>query len=75
MTKEIKPTEARQGRSGSQVLVILICGLILAAIVWWGVGLYGEAIEPDDPVGGAPIEQPAEETPTQPEPEGALSPN
>lgn len=66
MTKEVKPTEARQGRKGWQVLVILVCALILVAIVWWAVGWYGEAIDPDDPVGGEPIEQPEEVTPTQP---------
>jgi hypothetical protein len=66
MTKEVKPTEARQGRRGWQVLVVLICALILAALVWWGVGIYGTAIEPADPVGGDPLEQPEEVTPTQP---------
>jgi cytoskeletal protein RodZ len=66
MAKEIKPTEARQGRRGWQVLVILICALILVGIVWWGVGIYGTAIEPDEPVGGEPAEQPEEMTPTQP---------
>lgn len=73
MTKEVKPTEARQGRRGTPVLVILIVGLLLALIVWWGVGLYGTAIEPadQDQVGGDPIEQPAEEGPTQPEPDAA----
>ena len=73
MTKEVKPTEARQGRRGTPVLVILIVGLLLALIVWWGVGLYGTAIEPadQDQVGGDPIEQPAGETPTQPEPDAA----
>jgi cytoskeletal protein RodZ len=66
MAKEVKPTEARQGRKGWQVLVILICALILAGIVWWGVGVYGTAIEPDDPVGGDPIEQPEDETSSLP---------
>ena len=50
-----------------------LSGVLLALIVWWGVGLYGTAIEPadQDQVGGDPIEQPAEETPTQPEPDAA----
>lgn len=60
MTKIIDKNRARQGRSGWQVLVVLVCALALAALVWWGVGLYGEAIAPDDPVGGAPAEQPEE---------------
>jgi hypothetical protein len=59
MTKEIDPNKARQGRRGTQVLMVLIFGLILVMIVWWGVGLYGGAIDPEDPVGGAPTEQPA----------------
>ena len=57
MTKEVKPTEARQGRRGTPVLVILIVGLLLALIVWWGVELYGDAIAPEEPVGSAPQEE------------------
>ncbi|NMG38151.1 hypothetical protein GRZ55_02715 [Chelativorans sp. ZYF759] len=75
MVKQVKPTEARQGRRGAPVLVILIVGLLLALVVWWGVGMYGTAIEPaaQDQVGGDPMEQSGEETPpaTQPPPETA----
>ncbi|MGY6707943.1 MAG: hypothetical protein ACXIVF_06410 [Rhizobiaceae bacterium] len=75
MTKKVKPTEARQGRRGTQVLIILIVGLLLALLVWFGVGLYGTAIEPDtqDQIGGDPVEQSGEETPavTEPEPDAA----
>ena len=60
MTKKIDENKARQGRQGRPVLVVLVVGLILALIVWWGVGMFGEAIAPEDPVGGAPQEQPAE---------------
>lgn len=60
MTKKIDPQDAKQGLRGAHVLVILVCALILAGIVWWGVGLYGSAIEPEDPVGGEPTEQPEE---------------
>jgi hypothetical protein len=65
MTKTVDHNKARQGRSGWQVLVVLVVALILAMAVWGGVGLFGEAIEPADPTGGAPSEQPAENvTPT-----------
>lgn len=57
---KVNPTEARQGRKGTQVLTILIVALILAGIVGWAVGLFGSAIEPEEPVGGVPAEQPAE---------------
>ncbi|MEO3389260.1 hypothetical protein [Mesorhizobium sp. CAU 1741] len=60
MTKTIDKNKARQGRSGWQVLVVLVCALILAMVVWWGVGIFGSTIEPEDPVGGEPTEQPAE---------------
>lgn len=60
MTKQVDPNKARQGRPGTRVLTILLSALILAMIVWWGVGLFGESIQPDDPVGGAPAEQSGE---------------
>lgn len=68
MTKKVEPTKARQGRSGTRVLTVLLAALILAMIVWWGVGMFGETIEPNDQVGGAPAEQPAgtQDTPVTP---------
>lgn len=60
MNTTIDPNKARQGRSGWRVLVVLVCALLLALVVWGGVGMFGNAIAPDDPVGGAPAEQPAE---------------
>lgn len=57
MSKIVDKNKARQGRSGWQVLVILLVALALVMIVWWGVGMYGESIEPENPVGGAPAEQ------------------
>lgn len=58
MIKRIEAKDARQGRSGWRVLVILVAALALAMLVWWGVGIYGNAISPDHPVGGDPAEQP-----------------
>lgn len=61
MPKTIDSNKARQGRSGWRVLVVLVAALALALVVWWGVGIYGSAIAPDDPVGGVPAEQPADQ--------------
>lgn len=58
MIKRIDAEDARQGRSGWRVLVILVAALALVMLVWWGVGIYGNAIAPDEPVGGEPAEQP-----------------
>ena len=65
MPKTVDKNKARQGRSGWQVLVVLVCALALVMLVWWGVGIFGSAIDPEEPVGGAPAEQPAAED-TQP---------
>lgn len=40
-------TEARQGRWGRPVLLVLIGGLVLAMIAWAGVGMWGETIDTD----------------------------
>ncbi|HWK63889.1 MAG TPA: hypothetical protein VNS34_03060 [Rhizobiaceae bacterium] len=45
------PTDkARQGRWGGRVLIVLVVALILAAIAWWAVEIYGGAIKPQNPV-------------------------
>lgn len=66
MPRIVDHNKARQGRSGWQVLVVLVCALVLALLVWWGVGLFGQAIDPEDPTGGVPAEQPAENAPAAP---------
>jgi hypothetical protein len=43
---EVTPTEARQGSWGRPVLIVLVCGLILAFIAWAAAGFYGTAIAP-----------------------------
>jgi hypothetical protein len=42
----LSATEARQGRSGSPVLMVLIAGLILAALAWGAAEWWGEATDP-----------------------------
>lgn len=39
--------EARQGRLGKPVLVVLVCGLLLALIAWAGAELFGESVDRD----------------------------
>lgn len=61
---KLSGNKARQGRRGTRVLVILVVGLALAMLVWWGAEWYGEAIAPEEPMGEAPQEQVGE--PEQP---------
>lgn len=60
MTKSVDHNKARQGRSGRPVLIVLISALVLVMVVWAGVAIFGNAIEPANPVGGEPAQQPAE---------------
>jgi hypothetical protein len=39
-------TEARQGRSGRPVLMVLVAGLVLALLAWGGAEWWGEATAP-----------------------------
>ena len=48
--RPIPPEQARQGRKGSQVLMVLIGGLLLAMVAWAAVEFYGEAIDTPAPV-------------------------
>lgn len=43
--KNIDGDKARQGRWGAQVLMVLVGGLLLAAIAWFIAEQYGEVIE------------------------------
>ena len=51
---KVPENKARQGRRGLPVLIVLVVGLLLAMLVWWGVEMYGEAIAPEQPVGETP---------------------
>jgi hypothetical protein len=49
MRKTIPTNKARQGRWGTQVLVVLLAALALAAGAWAIAEFYGEATEPQTP--------------------------
>lgn len=48
MLKRIPTDEARQGRRGVQVLIVLVVGLFLAMAAWAVAELYGYTITPAD---------------------------
>ena len=68
MSNEFDKNRARQGRSGTPVLVVLLVALALAALVWNGVEMYGEQIAPapQDRIDGAAAtpSAPAQEAPS-----------
>jgi hypothetical protein len=44
MERKISTEKARQGRWGVRVLLILVCALVLAGVVWLGVEMYGRSL-------------------------------
>lgn len=58
MRKTIPTDKARQGRWGTQVLVILVAALVLATGAWMIAELFGEATSPQNP-GQAEQSEPA----------------
>lgn len=48
MSEKMTPTEARQGRRGRPILIIMLVSIALALVVWFFIGIYGEAISPED---------------------------
>lgn len=78
MADRLNPQEARQGKKGQPVLIVLIAGMILAALAWGAAELFGEANDPEQlaieeqaPAGAgsgggtAEIAPPTETTPAQ----------
>lgn len=64
MEKTIPTDKARQGRTGLQVLFVLIISLLLAGVVWGSVAIWGESIDApaaDEP-GGLTAPAPASGT-------------
>lgn len=45
MAKIVPEDRARQGRRGTQVLIVLVAALVLAMIAWYVAENYGEAID------------------------------
>jgi len=45
-TPTASATEVRQGRTGRPVLMVLICGLVLAFAAWGAAEWWGEASDP-----------------------------
>jgi len=45
MVEQISGNRAKQGRSGHRVLVVLLSALALAAVGWFALEFYGEAID------------------------------
>lgn len=60
--KRVVTDKARQGKRGTPVLIVLVAALVLLALGWMAVEMFGESI--DTQVDNAPA------TPTQTEPAG-----
>jgi type II secretory pathway component PulK len=45
MAKTVGEDRARQGRRGTQVLIVLVAALVLAVIAWIIAESYGESID------------------------------
>jgi hypothetical protein len=49
MSKTVSTDKARQGHWGRHLLIVLIAALLLAAVAWAAVEIYGAAIAPSQP--------------------------
>lgn len=65
MPKTLRTDKARQGRRGFPVVVVLVCGLLLAMAVWWGVEIYGQRLDDSQKI-ELQQSRDAPETPTGP---------
>jgi len=63
MAKTVSSEKAKQGRSGVQVLSVLVAALILAGVAWMAAEFYGRATAPTTP-GQAEQTAPAGDRPT-----------
>lgn len=63
LEQKISATDARQGRRGTQILTVLVIGLLLAGVAWLGVEFYGESIDRSSQA------QPAATGQSQPQPD------
>ncbi len=60
-------TEARQGRTGKPVLIVLCAGLCLAAVAWAGAEFWGETTDaPAVQTATPPADDNAPQSPTNP---------
>jgi hypothetical protein len=58
MVEQISGNRAKQGRSGTRVLLVLAIGLALAAIAWFALEFYGETIDSRSDAQPGAIESP-----------------
>ncbi|TPW27037.1 hypothetical protein [Pararhizobium mangrovi] len=66
--KQVDRREARQGRNGPRMLIVLVAALVLAAIAWGIANLYFDSVEPQrnfttDQESHSNAEQPANPVP------------
>lgn len=66
--KKIPAKDARQGRKGLPVLVILLCSLLLAILFWVGLETYGRIASKNDDSFANDNQVPDVTTPIEPPP-------